>query len=52
MVFNHIVQGIEVGIVGDIPLATAKKIAESIVPATRDNAINNVQRSVREQQDD
>ena len=52
MVFNHIVQGIEVGIVGDIPLATAKKIAESIVPATKDNAINNVQRSVREQQDD
>ena len=52
MVFNHIVQGIEVGIVGDIPLATAKKIAESIVPATKDNAINNVQRSVREQKDD
>ena len=52
MVFNHIVQGIEVGIVGDIPLATAKKIAESIVPATKDNAINNVQRSVRDQQDD
>lgn len=52
MVFNHIVQGIEVGIVGDIPLATAKKIAESIVPATKGNAINNVQRSVREQQDD
>ncbi|NQZ26231.1 MAG: MucB/RseB C-terminal domain-containing protein [Colwellia sp.] len=52
MVFNHIVQGIEVGIVGDIPLTTAKKIAESIVPATKDNAINNVQRSVREQQDD
>lgn len=51
-VFNHIVQGIEVGIVGDIPLATAKKIAESIVPATKDNAINNVQRSVREPQDD
>ena len=52
MVFNHIVQGIEVGIVGDIPLATAKKIAESIVPATKGNAINNVQRSVREQKDD
>jgi len=33
MVFNHILQGIEVGVVGDIPLVTAKKIAESIGPA-------------------
>jgi len=32
MVFNQVVQGIEVGIVGDIPLITAKKIAESIIP--------------------
>ncbi|TMM47478.1 MucB/RseB C-terminal domain-containing protein [Colwellia ponticola] len=31
MVFNQIVRGIEVGIVGDIPLATAQKIAESII---------------------
>ncbi|WP_019028503.1 MucB/RseB C-terminal domain-containing protein [Colwellia piezophila] len=30
MVFNYIVQGIEVGVVGNIPLATARKIAESI----------------------
>jgi len=36
MVFNHIVRGVEVGIVGDIPLATAQKIAESIVPKTVD----------------
>lgn len=35
MVFNHIVQGVEVGIVGDIPLATAQKIAESIVAKNR-----------------
>jgi len=32
MVFNHILQGIEVGVVGDIPLVTAKQIAESIGP--------------------
>lgn len=36
MVFNHIVRGVEVGIVGDIPLATAQKIAKSIVPKTVD----------------
>lgn len=33
IVFNQIIQGIEVGVVGDIPLTTAKKIAQSIVPA-------------------
>ena len=38
MVFNHVLQGIEVGVVGDIPLATAKKIAESITPANVDSA--------------
>ncbi|MCJ8296707.1 MAG: MucB/RseB C-terminal domain-containing protein, partial [Colwellia sp.] len=48
MVFNHIVQGVEVGVVGDIPLTTAKLIAESIVLATNDDT----QRLVREQQDD
>ncbi len=49
MVFNHIIQGIEVGVVGDIPLATAKKIAESIVPATVDNRKDDAQHSLREQ---
>ena len=48
MVFNQIVQGVEVGVVGDIPVATAKKIAESIVPATVDNIKNDSQPSVRE----
>lgn len=33
IVFNHVLQGIEVGVVGDIPLETAKRIAESIGPA-------------------
>ena len=37
MVFNQIVQGIEVGIVGNIPLATAKKIAESIRASTTEH---------------
>ncbi len=52
IVFNHILQGIEVGIVGDIPLTTAKKIAESIGPAVIDNVNNNAQDSKGEQQDD
>lgn len=33
-VYNHIVQGIEIGVVGDIPLITAQRIAESIAPKT------------------
>ncbi|TYK65078.1 MucB/RseB C-terminal domain-containing protein [Colwellia echini] len=33
LVFNAISQGIEVGVVGDIPLVTAQKIAESLAPA-------------------
>jgi sigma-E factor negative regulatory protein RseB len=33
IVFNQVLQGIEVGVVGDIPLETAKRIAESIGPA-------------------
>jgi sigma-E factor negative regulatory protein RseB len=43
IVFNHISQGMEVGIVGDIPLVTARKIADSIieVPFNRGNIINN-----------
>ena len=32
IVFNHVLQGIEVGVVGDIPLETARRIAESIGP--------------------
>lgn len=52
IVFNHIMQGIEVGVVGDIPLATAKKIAESIAPAVVDNVEGNAQRSIGEQQND
>lgn len=31
LVFNHIVQGVEISVVGDIPLVTAKKIANSII---------------------
>ncbi|MBU2869616.1 MucB/RseB C-terminal domain-containing protein [Colwellia sp. E2M01] len=34
LVFNAISQGIEVGVVGEIPLDTAQKIAESIAPAS------------------
>jgi sigma-E factor negative regulatory protein RseB len=49
MVFNQIVQGLEVGIVGDIPLGTAKKIAESIIPAKVENIKDASQHSVREQ---
>jgi sigma-E factor negative regulatory protein RseB len=33
IVFNHILQGVEVDIMGDIPLITARKIAESIILA-------------------
>lgn len=35
MVYNHIVQGVEIGVVGAIPLTTAQKIADSIVPAVK-----------------
>ncbi|HBY85214.1 MAG TPA: transcriptional regulator [Colwellia sp.] len=49
VVFNHILQGVEVGVVGDIPLATAKKIAESITPASIDNAKANDLNSKGEQ---
>jgi len=38
IVFNHILQGVEVGIVGKIPLVTARKIAESIVALPVNNA--------------
>jgi sigma-E factor negative regulatory protein RseB len=48
MVFNQIVQGLEVGVVGDIPLATAKKIAESIIPTKVKNIKAHSQPSVRE----
>lgn len=48
MVFNHILHGVEVGIVGDIPLVTAKKIAESIGAATG-NAQTDTSKVSREQ---
>lgn len=48
MVFNHIAQGIEVSVVGDIPLITAKKIAKSIGPAIINNAVSDDLNSVRE----
>jgi sigma-E factor negative regulatory protein RseB len=41
------VQGVEVGVVGDIPLATAKKIAESIIPVSVINIKDDSQSSVR-----
>ncbi len=37
MVFNQILQGVEISVVGDVPLLTAKKIAESIGPKTIEN---------------
>ena len=52
MVFNHIVQGIEIGVVGDIPLITAKKIAESIAPVKNNKITKDSQHLIGEQQDD
>lgn len=49
MVFNHIAQNVEISIVGDIPLATASKIAESIGPATSDNSQYNSKQHTKEQ---
>ncbi len=40
LVYNHVLQGVEVGIVGDVPLVTAKKIAESIGSVSVDETIN------------
>ena len=34
LVFNQIINGLEVSVVGKIPLITAKKIADSITPAS------------------
>ncbi len=51
MVFNHILQGVEVGVVGDIPLLTAKKIAESIGPITISNTDVSTSSPSREQHD-
>ncbi|ALO35720.1 transcriptional regulator [Colwellia sp. MT41] len=47
IIFNQIIQGIEVGVVGAIPLATAKKIAESIVAVTKMKVSNNTQRGIK-----
>jgi len=52
IVFNHISQGIEVGVVGDIPLETAQKIAESIGPAVTENINNDRQSSLSEDKND
>ncbi|MEI6893636.1 MAG: MucB/RseB C-terminal domain-containing protein [Colwellia sp.] len=55
IVYNHILQGIEVGVVGKIPLATAKKIAESIMPnvdKTKKNNLPSTPNPVIERQDD
>ncbi len=41
IVFNHVLQGIEVGVVGDIPLETAKRIAESIAAVVVGNLKDN-----------
>lgn len=51
IVFNQVSQGVEVGIVGDIPLVTARKIADSIikVPLGRGNTIN---QNIRDTKDD
>ena len=49
LVFNHIVQGIEIGIVGDIPLPTAKKISESIGPAVVTSIRSNANQPIEEQ---
>jgi sigma-E factor negative regulatory protein RseB len=52
MVYNHISQGVEVGVVGDIPLITAKKIAESVGPIKIKNKKASVSTSVIEQKND
>jgi sigma-E factor negative regulatory protein RseB len=49
VVFNHVSQGIEVSVVGDIPVVTAKKIAESIGPAIRENTTPSSLKQSREQ---
>lgn len=48
MVYNHVVQGIEVGVVGDIPLQTAKKIADSIAPRDTSKVKSTPQSAVKE----
>ena len=41
LVFNQIINGIEVSVVGKIPLTTAKKIANSVAPTSGQNVDNN-----------
>lgn len=40
LVFNQIINGLEVSVVGKIPLITAKKIADSITPISHQNVGN------------
>jgi sigma-E factor negative regulatory protein RseB len=53
LVFNQINQGVEIAVVGEIPLATAKKIADSIGPAVVINSgPKKNQPLIKEPQDD
>jgi len=52
LVYNQIIQGVEIGVVGEIPLATAKKIAESIGPVSIKKTDVNAAKPSREQQHD
>ncbi len=48
MVYNHVTQGVEVGVVGGVPLVTARKIAESIGLAPREVPLKKSDNRVRE----
>jgi len=53
LVFNQVSQGVEIGVVGEIPLSTAKKIADSIGPAViKKSASIKSEQLIKEQQDD
>lgn len=48
MVYNHVTQGIEVGVVGGIPLITARKIAESIGLASTKSSAKTAKKMAKE----
>ncbi len=48
MVYNHVTQGVEVGVVGGVPLVTARKIAESIGLAPREVPLKKSDNRARE----
>jgi sigma-E factor negative regulatory protein RseB len=48
MVYNHVTQGVEVGIVGGIPLITARKIAESIGLASTKPPVKTAKKMAKE----